>query len=518
MSDGNIAKGIDSDLLDDYMKQSDYYHHAVQQLKLPLTHFVGKLFNTQKPLVDIMDIQDRKKGLYEVAMKAASDGLSRDELFIEMKDFAGIRLLCFYLWQVKKIKDNLDALVKEELFVYNGPLKDYIFEEVKGDGYKSINVPIIVDIKLPEPTGSITESVRCEIQIRTLLQHAWAESSHDLIYKPSTDFKPSDESKNLFAAESEGLHGHQLSFDRIQELIAMEQRWMQMSEDVNLATLDKFFKGYGETLSNKEIYDFIDEIRLYAKIEKISHLEELLDNTSHQTQIAEVYESLVGNPPDTKNRLLLGTIMRVVKDGRTRIELDVMSSDEFRGKKALAFDFGVIGRTGRVFTDHMQYSGGWFTYHTETFRGSLTGDSNPELQTDGITIQCDPDEELFRVAYPVLALAYPAKEVSAILQYTGNSCFFILGATKTNRPIFFEFRNEPLPEGEKPLKQDEKDGTLYLRTVVEPESDGVVRIESDLASLVVEHLPQEELFLLHGFYFQTDARLFVSEITISIPE
>ena len=43
------------------------------------------------------------------------------------------------------------------------------------DGYRGVH--LVVEVK------TSFGRARCEIQLRTMLQHAWAEKSHDLLYK-----------------------------------------------------------------------------------------------------------------------------------------------------------------------------------------------------------------------------------------------------------------------------------------------------------------------------------------------
>ena len=109
-----------------------------------------------------------------------------------LTDMLGIRMICAFLEdinlgleQIKKIFDIKEVEVK-------GAEKK--FSEF---GYESIHVLIkIPEECLPPLTGKykdlapLPENVVCEIQIRTILQDAWAEVEHELIYK--TEFNPFD--------------------------------------------------------------------------------------------------------------------------------------------------------------------------------------------------------------------------------------------------------------------------------------------------------------------------------------
>ena len=109
-----------------------------------------------------------------------------------LTDMLGIRMICAFLEDI-----NLGLEQIKKIFV----IKEV---EVKGAekkfsefGYESIHVLIKIpeDCKPPmegkyEGLAPLPEDIVCEIQIRTILQDAWAEVEHELIYK--TEFNPFD--------------------------------------------------------------------------------------------------------------------------------------------------------------------------------------------------------------------------------------------------------------------------------------------------------------------------------------
>ncbi len=99
-------------------------------------------------------------------------------------DIIAIRIICPFLDDLKaaaKLINDTFQVIEEE---HKGAL--YSFKEF---GYESIHllikVPMAFHWKSP-----IMETPICEIQLRTILQEAWAEVEHALIYK--TDFSPLD--------------------------------------------------------------------------------------------------------------------------------------------------------------------------------------------------------------------------------------------------------------------------------------------------------------------------------------
>jgi len=121
----------------------------------------------------------RAKGLKEFAEKAAKDKYS--DPVAQIKDMAGIRVIAYLESDVQKV-----ASVVEGLFSID---KQNSFDQSQllgSDrvGYRSVHYVAELDsarCKLPEYTRY--SGLPFEIQIRSLLQHAWAEIEHDRNYK-----------------------------------------------------------------------------------------------------------------------------------------------------------------------------------------------------------------------------------------------------------------------------------------------------------------------------------------------
>ncbi|MCQ2575667.1 MAG: (p)ppGpp synthetase [Treponema sp.] len=128
---------------------------------------------------------------YKKILRLKPQEASTTESFVYITDMMGIRMICAFLEDiniaVEQIKKNFDVV---EVEVKGADKK---FSEF---GYESTHVLI----KIPESCKpqadkyadlpQITDDIVCEIQIRTILQDAWAEVEHELIYK--TEFNPFD--------------------------------------------------------------------------------------------------------------------------------------------------------------------------------------------------------------------------------------------------------------------------------------------------------------------------------------
>lgn len=98
--------------------------------------------------------------------------------FVAITDFVGIRIIVPFIEQLTEIEDQLQKVFHILEVEHKG--MEHNFREF---GYESIHM------LLQLPAEDEGETV--EIQIRTILQEAWAEVEHELVYK--SDFKPYNE-------------------------------------------------------------------------------------------------------------------------------------------------------------------------------------------------------------------------------------------------------------------------------------------------------------------------------------
>lgn len=101
--------------------------------------------------------------------------------FEEITDVAGLRIIAYTNGDVKRICD----LVKQELEIDRDNSVDKA-TQLNSDqmGYLSIHYIASLTVQRAELREyRAYKGMKCEIQVRTLLQHAWAEIEHDRSYK-----------------------------------------------------------------------------------------------------------------------------------------------------------------------------------------------------------------------------------------------------------------------------------------------------------------------------------------------
>ena len=121
----------------------------------------------------------RVKELSSVQRKAESSGWKADQALLLCSDLIGGRVVCNNVEDAQRFAE----LLKEKLpsIWDEADVQDYTSEPSDG-GYRALHVNFRLEVRehMLEP-----DLIPCEVQIRSRLQDAWAELSHDDIYKQS---------------------------------------------------------------------------------------------------------------------------------------------------------------------------------------------------------------------------------------------------------------------------------------------------------------------------------------------
>ena len=122
----------------------------------------------------------RIKGLCSLQKKANRHGWDATQALRCCGDLLGARVVCNNIEDVFRFAE----LLKERLPLsldYGFDVQDFISKPKEG-GYRALHINCMMDLA---GNSFLPDSVPCEVQIRTRLQDAWAELSHDDIYKQS---------------------------------------------------------------------------------------------------------------------------------------------------------------------------------------------------------------------------------------------------------------------------------------------------------------------------------------------
>lgn len=124
----------------------------------------------------IDSVSERIKTAASAAEKLERKGyeISYEQAVQRLNDLAGVRIVCSFRDEVYQVAEYL--IEHPQLTIIK--TKDYI-KKPKASGYQSVH--LIVD--MPYPYGEENETVRAEIQIRTVAMNYWAKLDHQLCYK-----------------------------------------------------------------------------------------------------------------------------------------------------------------------------------------------------------------------------------------------------------------------------------------------------------------------------------------------
>ena len=129
---------------------------------------------------------------------------------LHIQDILGIRIVCPFLESLESVEEILRS--HYTLFEVERKGAEHSFREF---GYQSIHLLLELPDDLRESYPDLDIDI-CEVQIRTILQDAWSEVEHELVYK--ANFTPYDESlRRKLAALNANLSLSDVIFQEIRD-------------------------------------------------------------------------------------------------------------------------------------------------------------------------------------------------------------------------------------------------------------------------------------------------------------
>lgn len=145
---------------------------------IKIEELIRNILNESK--ISVHSITSRTKDTEKLSKKLSQEAKAY-RAFTDVTDLSGVRIICLFSEQVDKIAE----IIKETFQVYSEFSVDKR-EVIDPDRFGYLSLHYVV--KLSKERSQLKEYQRysdlfCEIQIRSILQHAWAEIEHDLGYK-----------------------------------------------------------------------------------------------------------------------------------------------------------------------------------------------------------------------------------------------------------------------------------------------------------------------------------------------
>lgn len=157
-----------------------------------LSEILGNIENRLRQTIKLASMPTYKSRVksfgsyYRKVLRLKAEEAERSS-FVPLTDMMGIRVICAFLEDLseveRQVKEHFDVREVE----YKGAEQNF-----REFGYESVHVLVAIpaDCLPADPPLPLPDDIVCEIQIRTILQDAWAEVEHELVYK--TEFTPFD--------------------------------------------------------------------------------------------------------------------------------------------------------------------------------------------------------------------------------------------------------------------------------------------------------------------------------------
>lgn len=208
---------MDQKAIKAHAEQNLLKYVAVRDLYASFADAIKKIIEEALKGSPIHTVQSRAKDFESFSGKASkiddeTGALKYSDPLSEITDLAGVRVITYVPQTVKEVED----VIRREFNVQERLDKDAALLGAGQIGYKSIH--FLVQFK--ESRTQATEysrysSLVAEIQVRTILQHAWAEMEHDIQYK--SDQQIPNDLKRRFVALAGLLEIADREFQSIQQ-------------------------------------------------------------------------------------------------------------------------------------------------------------------------------------------------------------------------------------------------------------------------------------------------------------
>lgn len=212
---------------------------------------------------------------------------SSKEIFEDIVDLSGVRIALYFPNDREKVKKIIEGLFQKNT------IKEFPIDREqtqpnstnarliakKFSGYGATHYRIILDERVCNDLNQRYLNAAVEIQIASLLMHAWSEVEHDLIYKPESGIPSSSEQMLLDQINGLVMAGE----------IALTQ--LQEAKNLRLSNLDTPFK------------DHFD-LAFYLRTEQNKRQHDTDNMTNPLGDIATLYEYIKNYEVDTPSKLL----------------------------------------------------------------------------------------------------------------------------------------------------------------------------------------------------------------------
>lgn len=259
--------------------ENEILEKAVKKIKIEL------LRNNIK---EAISIQSRLKSLNSIFEKVEL-GKVKIKRLEDVQDILGIRIILLFDKDIQRVVEILEKQFKIKR-------KRDTSERLRENefGYKSLH--LIAEIDKEEYEGYDFKKITCEIQIRTLAQHLWAEMSHFLQYKEEENI-PENIKRAVFRMSAI----LELTDIELQRILDEKERYIaslspiEKSEPINSINMEEIFKKMLPKENDISRYKHYENLIEELESEGIKETNELIGLIKSKLEVVLKYDKKMAN-------------------------------------------------------------------------------------------------------------------------------------------------------------------------------------------------------------------------------
>lgn len=168
--------------LDRYVKEYDYYEQAARMARQMLES------NLQAAGIRAI-VTSRPKSVTRLADKCRQRNKSQnyesiDDIYADIADLAGVRVALYFPAE----RDQVGGLINRLFHVDESrafPKPSETRTDKRFSGYSALHYRVRLQSHALAESDQRYAAAKIEIQVASVLMHAWSEVEHDLVYKPA---------------------------------------------------------------------------------------------------------------------------------------------------------------------------------------------------------------------------------------------------------------------------------------------------------------------------------------------
>ncbi|QET02988.1 hypothetical protein FOB72_13645 [Cupriavidus pauculus] len=327
MSNPSTSGDIIAQFIGRYRREFDFFEQAgrivAQQLEAQLeSSGIRAMVTSRAKNPKRLEAKVRQRG---VDKKYAAV----EDIFADIVDLAGVRVALYFPAE----RSEVDKIIREKFFLNEEPKE---FKGTSGPasyrkrftGYWATHYRLQIQESTLADANKRFSEARVEVQVASVLMHAWSEVEHDLVYKPLQGELSEDELAILDELNGMVLTG-EIALERLQRAaeVRLSKQGANFENHYDLASyLVKYVRAKDEDPSTEPVVGDVQLLFRLLKILNISNPDDLapyLENLSPGSESRPVSEQIadriVAADPERYNAYALARKQETTQEAAPRI-------------------------------------------------------------------------------------------------------------------------------------------------------------------------------------------------------